>query len=164
MRIAILAIVAPMVLGGAAIVTLASGCGDTEPEAQQLARMNKELALLIERVDTLGKRVDELESAQSQPADQKGGSAGSGQGSEQASGPAEKTIAIAASGAIVLDGKTVELSGLADALLEGAAGKPASELIHVVIAAEPGTPHAKVVEIIDLIRASGITRIAIQTQ
>lgn len=175
MRIAIPSILAPVIslaMAGATSVALSgvvlsSGCGDTEPEAQQLARINKDLALVIERVDALGKRVEALESRQREPA-----AAGSDTPSDsvderekQAQSvdfmPMQRTVEIAPDGALSVDGKAVELDKLVAAVIEGTPGNPPKEKIEVLIKAGPSTQHGKVVDVMDRLKAAGINKLAI---
>lgn len=135
-----------------------SGSGN-DPDAQQLARINKELALLNEQMSALTGRVEQLErrerdarsAAQHAPTSP-------GAGAKTLEPKADAAIvSVAASGAISIDGAPVEMDRLADALRPQDGGKARSLTIRIA----PEAPHATVVAIMDLAKQQGIDAIAV---
>jgi biopolymer transport protein ExbD len=149
------------------------GCGsDTDAElmAGQVARVNRDLALLTERVDAVEKRLGAqapaLAGADTPPAP----------GSAPASTPASATTAAAALPSATLpdtlevrieEGGTVRIDSVPlagqplAARLADHAGKGPGARIAIHIAAS--TPPAQLAQVIDLARQSGIREISVLT-
>ena len=149
------------------------GCGsdtDSELMAGQVARVNRDLALLTERVDAVEKRL----GAQAPAPVPTGDSAPPAPGSTPASTPASTGTAtlpsttlpdalevrIEEGGAVRVDGVALAGQPLA-ARLADHAGKGPGARIAIHIAAS--TPPAQLGQVIDLARQSGIREIAVIT-
>ena len=150
------------------------GCGsdtDSELMAGQVARVNRDLALLTERVDAVEKRLGTQAPAPVPDAD-----APPAPGSAPASAPASTTtgaatlpsttlpdaleVRIEEGGAVRVDGVALAGQPLA-ARLADHAGKGPGARIAIHIAAS--TPPAQLGQVIDLARQSGIREIAVIT-
>ncbi|MCG8421778.1 MAG: biopolymer transporter ExbD [Proteobacteria bacterium] len=151
----------------AALAVLACSCrtGHSDPDGQQLARINKDIALLIERVDGLAKRVDRLEGR----PDSRTGSAtglpsvpanspGPGTAAKPAGADKTVTVAVSAAGAVTVDGASMSAAELARELGKY---KQAGHTVVLSIRTEASSPPATLIEIIDLARESGITDFSI---
>lgn len=145
-------------------VALSWGCSshENDPDEQQLARINKELALLDEQVAALTRRLDKLDqpgqAAHDVPADPRN----EGAAAATVASPgvaADHTIVIEASGSLSWNGKAIDSAALGRALRDQATSDPN---VALTIRATPATPHGKLVEIIDLARQSGMRRIALE--
>ena len=140
---------------------IVGGCNSSsDPDAQQLARINKELAITSEKLDALAKRVDRLEKAATSPSAVASGESDA-EPDDESSAPMTKTIVVRGSGAIDLDGEAIDLAQLGSVLRQAVSAADDPQRIQVVIRAEPSASHARVVEIVDQIRKSGIDKVAI---
>lgn len=145
-----------------ALVLALAGCSRDpaqDPDAQQLARMNKEITVLSAEVKALSSRLDRLEKAPGRAALE----ALQGMPLPIEAGPGapdddQPPIILAVSDVYTLDGKVVAEAELAARLGEHAkAGKNA----RLVIQAAPDIPQARVVRAMDLARQSGLQHIAL---
>jgi hypothetical protein len=134
-----------------------SGCGgdvDAELMAGQVARVNRDLALLTERVHALEKqRGPQPPPAVTPPAP------GSAPAAPSASLPGALEVRI--DGSVHIDGKELAGPALA-ARLADHAGKGPGARVAVHIAAS--TPPARLAEVLELARQSGIREISVITE
>ena len=146
------------------VCALSGAChsSQSDPDAQQLARINKELALLTEQMGALSRRVERLESpdAHGTPLRAADGEAASAAPEAEAAGtkPVEMTVEINAAGALSLDGKPVAPAELRRALRISAQGQAP---IALSVRAHVDAPPRAVARVVDLARQSGVTSIAI---
>jgi len=82
-------------------------------------------------------------------------------GKGDVSAPRDLSVAILADGRVVVGGKVIEEAEL-KALLEEAHRKNADTL--VLVQADEGVPHGRVVAVMDQARRAGLTRLAIATR
>lgn len=80
---------------------------------------------------------------------------------EEAAVPRDVTVAILADGRTVVAGKVVDEAELAGAF---ASAKERSAETVVLFQADEGVPHGRVVQVMELARRSGLTRLAIATR
>ena len=72
--------------------------------------------------------------------------------------PSQINLTLTAKGELMMNGKPADEAGVGSFAKQAAVEKPETQAI---IAADRDVPHGRVVEIIDLIKTSGITRFAI---
>jgi hypothetical protein len=144
------------------------GCGsdtDSELMAGQVARVNRDLALLTERVDAVEKRLGAQAPAPSPDAPPAPGSTTTTPASTtalpSATLPDTLEVRIAEGGAVRIDGVALAGQPLA-ARLADHAGKGPGARVAIHIAAS--TPPAQLAQVIDLARQSGIREISVVTE
>ncbi len=76
----------------------------------------------------------------------------------EATAPASEALVLTREGDVYFRKKKTDLEGLRKELREAAA---LHSDLRVVLSADAGTPHARVVELLDLARASGVKRLAL---
>jgi len=65
---------------------------------------------------------------------------------------------------VYLDGQPVEVETLGEKITAFKAGQPAGTNLQALISADKATPHGTVVKVIDVVRKSGITELAINVE
>jgi biopolymer transport protein ExbD len=65
---------------------------------------------------------------------------------------------------VYLDGQPVEVATLGEKITAFKAGQPDGTVVQALISADTATPHGTVVKVIDVVRKSGITELAINVE
>ena len=138
------------------LCAIASACdgddSEVTPEVQQLARINRELATLQEKVESLHARVDRLENQQ----------AGAGAGSTEKAASEVLTIVVTDAPEApyyMIDGQAVADAQLELMVREYAARVPDPE---VIVQAGAKVPYARVVRVIDVLHELGVKRVGLR--
>jgi hypothetical protein len=144
---------------GLLVVMCAAGAchGDDRevtPEAQQLARINRELATLRESEESLHARVDRLENARAAA------------GVTRVDGAAAEVLTIVVTDAALAPYYLIDEQPVAEAQLElmireYAARVAKPEVPEVIVETGANVPYERVVHVIDVLHELGITRVAL---
>lgn len=136
------------------------GCGsdvDTELMAGQVARINRDLALLAERVSALEKQLGPQPPAPAVPP----APSADLPALPPASAPGALEVRIEEGGAVRVAGQALAGQALAARLSDHAGTGPGARVaIHIAAS----TPPARLAELIDLARQTGIREIAVVTE
>ncbi|MEM9488213.1 MAG: biopolymer transporter ExbD [Myxococcota bacterium] len=141
-------------LATAAFLIISCSGREGDPDEQQLARMNRELALLTERIDALDRRVADFERQDSRATgDQTGEATDDGKRADQAQA-SPLVVAVGRDGGFAIAGTPVDETQLAQRL---AAHRTAGSEAALHIQASEQAPSQAVITLIDLARAAGFT-------